>query len=149
VKNVLVPTQEVHNIQNVSRILQVVFLALAVILLLSASVLIINTIRLAIFARRREVSVMKLVGATNWFIRIPFMFEGIIQGLFGALIATLGVFVLHFVLDSFSNLKTGNLWYRMQMPTHEVIVTSLVVITLGVVIGSIGSVLGIRRFLDA
>ena len=149
VKNVLVPTQEVHNIQNVSRILQVVFLALAVILLLSASVLIINTIRLAIFARRREVSVMKLVGATNWFIRVPFMCEGIVQGLLGALIATLGVVVLHVVLDSFSNLKTGNLWYRMQVPTHEVVATSLVVILLGAVIGSLGSVLGIRRFLDA
>ena len=149
VKNVLVPTQEVKNIQNVSRILQVVFVALAVILLLSASVLIINTIRLAIFARRREVSVMKLVGATNWFIRVPFMFEGIVQGLLGALIATLGVFVLHVVLDSFSNLKTGNLWYRMRVPTHEVVITSLVVIVLGAVIGSLGSVLGIRRFLDA
>jgi len=149
VKNVLVPTQEVKNIQNVSKILQWVFLVLAVILLLSASVLIINTIRLAIFARRREVSVMKLVGATNWFIRVPFMCEGIVQGLIGALVATLAVFVLHIVLDSFSNLKTGNLWYRMQVPTHEVVVTSLVVIILGALIGSIGSVLGIRRFLDA
>jgi cell division transport system permease protein len=149
VKNVSVPTAEVHNIQNVSRILQVVFLALAVILLLSAAVLIINTIRLAIFARRREVSVMKLVGATNWFIRIPFMFEGIVQGLLGAVVASLGVFVLHLVLDSYSNLKTGNLWYRMRVPTHEVLVTSLEVVIIGVVIGTIGSVLGIRRFLDA
>jgi len=149
VNNVSVPTAEVHNIQTVSRILQIVFLALAVILLLSASVLIINTIRLAIFARRREVSVMKLVGATNWFIRIPFMFEGIVQGLLGAAVASLAVFVLHWVLDSFSNFKTGNLWYRMRVPTHEVVATSLEVIVIGVVIGSVGSFLGIRRFLDA
>ena len=46
--------------------------------------LIVNTIQLAIFARRREVAVMKLVGATNWFIRIPFMLEGLIQGVLGA-----------------------------------------------------------------
>ena len=55
------------------------------VLLLSAGVLILNTIRMAIFARRREVSVMKLVGATNWFIRIPFITEGFIQGLIGSL----------------------------------------------------------------
>ncbi len=143
------PHQAIHNIQEVSRILQLVFFVLAVILLLSASVLIINTIRLAIFARRREVSVMKLVGATNWFIRVPFMFEGVAQGLFGALFASLTVFSLHFLLDSFSNTKTGNIWYQMRMPTGEVIVTSLVVVLIGVVIGSFGSFLGIRRFLDA
>jgi cell division transport system permease protein len=149
VKSVAVPTKTIHNIQTVSRILQLVFFVLAVILLLSASVLIINTIRLAIFARRREVSVMKLVGATNWFIRVPFMFEGVAQGLFGALFASLTVFSLHFLLDSFSNTKTGNIWYQMRMPTGEVIVTSLVVVLIGVVIGSFGSYLGIRRFLDA
>jgi cell division transport system permease protein len=149
VKSVAVPTKTIHNIQTVSRILQLVFFVLAVILLLSASVLIINTIRLAIFARRREVSVMKLVGATNWFIRVPFMFEGVAQGLFGALFASLTVFSLHFLLDSFSNTQTGNIWYQMRMPTGEVIVTSLVVILIGVVIGSFGSYLGIRRFLDA
>ena len=148
VSNVSVPTAEVHNIETVSNILRIVFFTLAAILLLSASVLIINTIRLAIFARRREVSVMKLVGATNWFIRIPFMAEGILQGLLGAAVASLAVFVLHWVLDGFSNLKTGNIWYRMRVPTHEVVVTSLEVVFIGIVIGSIGSVLGIRRFLD-
>jgi len=148
VKSVAVPTKVIHNIQEVSRILQVVFFVLALILLLSASVLILNTIRLAIFARRREVSVMKLVGATNWFIRVPFMCEGVFQGLAGALFAALAVFGLHFVLDSFSNTSTGNIWYQMQMPVSEVVVTSLVVVLIGVVIGSLGSALGIRRFLD-
>ena len=51
------------------------------------SALIVNTIQLAIFARRREIAVMKLVGATNWFIRIPFMIEGLIDGVVGALLA--------------------------------------------------------------
>ncbi|MGH9268520.1 MAG: cell division protein FtsX, partial [Acidimicrobiales bacterium] len=56
-------------------------------LLLAASLLILNAIRMAIYSRRREVAVMKLVGATNWFIRVPFMLEGIIQGIVGALLA--------------------------------------------------------------
>ena len=78
------PGQQIKTMQSVIRVLQWVFLSVAVVLLLSASVLILNTIRMAIFARRREVSVMKLVGATNWFIRLPFMAEGMIQGLLGA-----------------------------------------------------------------
>jgi len=146
---VAVPSGTIHNIQEVSSILQKVFFALALILLLSASVLILNTIRLAIFARRREVSVMKLVGATNWFIRVPFMCEGVVQGVLGALFACLAVFSLHWVLDSFSNTKTGNIWYQMQLPTSEVVITTLFVLLIGVVIGSFGSYLGIRRFLDA
>jgi hypothetical protein len=93
---------------RVIRILQIVFLALAAVLLLSATVLILNTIRMAIFARRREVSVMKLVGATNWFIRIPYITEGFIQGFLGSAVAIGFVTALHtwyplhneFVLDT-------------------------------------------------
>jgi len=149
VKNVAVPNQAIHNMEQVTNILEKVFLVLAVILLLSASVLILNTIRLAIFARRREVSVMKLVGATNWFIRVPFMCEGLVQGVAGALVAGLAVVVLHLVLDAFSNSKVGNIFYQMQLSSGEVVVTILVVLGVGVVIGSVGSWFGIRRFLDA
>ena len=149
VSTVSYPGQAIKNMEQFTRILQLVFLILAVILLLSASVLILNTIRLAIFARRREVSVMKLVGATNWFIRVPFMFEGVIQGLLGALVAAMVVVVLHVVLDALGNGQTSNILYQMRLSTHEVVFTSLVVLLIGVLIGSIGSALGIRRFLDA
>jgi cell division transport system permease protein len=148
VRNVASPTQQIRNMESVTKILRWVFLALAVILLLSASVLILNTIRLAIFARRREVSVMKLVGATNWFIRLPFMFEGVIQGLLGAVVAAAVVVVLHLVLDALGNSKTTNILYQMRVSTHEVVGTSLVVLLVGVLIGSVGSAFGIRRFLD-
>ena len=60
-----------------------VILVIAVFLLVAAGLLILNTIRMAMFARRREIEVMKLVGATNWFIRVPFMLEGLVQGLVG------------------------------------------------------------------
>ncbi len=149
VKAVTTPAQAIRNMESLAKILRWVFLVLAVILLLSASVLILNTIRLAIFARRREVSVMKLVGATNWFIRIPFMCEGVVQGLLGAIVAALVVVVLHVVLDSLGNGQTTNIWYQMRLPTHQVVFTSLLVLLIGVVIGSVGSALGIRRFLDA
>jgi cell division transport system permease protein len=149
VRDVESPNQAIRNMESVTKILQLVFLILAVILLLSASVLILNTIRLAIFARRREVSVMKLVGATNWFIRLPFMFEGVVQGLLGAVVATAVVVGLHLVLDALGNGQTTNIWYQMRLPTHQVVFTSLEVLIVGVVIGSVGSALGIRRFLDA
>ena len=66
---------------------EAIFLIAIVILLVSATLLIANTIRLSIFSRRREIEVMKLVGATNWFVRGPFMIEGLLCGLGGALLA--------------------------------------------------------------
>jgi cell division transport system permease protein len=149
VTSVRSPTQAIRSMESVTRILQLVFLILAVILLLSASVLILNTIRLAIFARRREVSVMKLVGATNWFIRLPFMFEGVFQGLLGAMVAALAVVILDLVLNALGNSQTTNIWYQMRLPTNQVVFTTLLVLLVGVLIGSVGSALGIRRFLDA
>ena len=143
------PAQTIHTMESVTHALQWAFLAVALILLASASVLIVNTIRLAIFARRREVSVMKLVGATNWFIRVPFMFEGVIQGFLGAVVAAMVVVVLHVVLDALGNGQTSNILYQMRLSTHDVVFTSLVVLLVGVLIGSFGSALGIRRFLDA
>ena len=79
--------EEVDALVSVTNFLQIMLWAVAAVLLAAASLLILNTIRMAIFARRREVAVMKLVGATNWFIRIPFMLEGLIQGLAGAALA--------------------------------------------------------------
>ncbi|HEY5111673.1 MAG TPA: permease-like cell division protein FtsX [Acidimicrobiales bacterium] len=133
------PNQQIRSMNRAIRVLQIVFLALAGVLLLSATVLILNTIRMAIFARRREVSVMKLVGATNWFIRIPYITEGFIQGLLGSVVAILAVTALH-------------TWYPLhnefRLNTSALVGTNLVVLIVGVVIGSVGSAIAIRRFLD-
>ncbi len=139
VYQVTAPEQQIRQMNRAIRILQIVFLALAAVLLLSAGVLILNTIRMAIFARRREVSVMKLVGATNWFIRIPFITEGFIQGLIGSAVAMLAVTALHtwYPLHNEFALDTRALWG-----------TNAVVLVVGVVIGSVGSAIAIRRFLD-
>lgn len=149
VKNVEYPQQYIRTMEKVTGILQVVFLALAVVLLLSASVLIINTIRLAIFSRRREVAVMKLVGATNWFIRVPFMCEGVIQGVVGAVVAAMVVIGLHVLIDDLAGHNSTSILYHLRIPPGEVAATAVVVAIVGVVIGAAGSMLGIRRFLDA
>ncbi|MFZ1062049.1 MAG: permease-like cell division protein FtsX [Acidimicrobiales bacterium] len=139
VYSVTAPEQQIREMNHAIRIIQIVFLALAGVLLLSATVLILNTIRMAIFSRRREVSVMKLVGATNWFIRIPYITEGFIQGLLGSFVAILAVTALH-------------TWYPLhnefQLDTSALLGTNAVVLIVGVVIGSVGSAIAIRRFLD-
>jgi cell division transport system permease protein len=133
------PNQEIRSMNHVIRVLQIVFLALAGVLFLSAMVLILNTIRMAIFSRRREVSVMKLVGATNWFIRIPYITEGFIQGLLGSVVAIVAVTAFH-------------TWYPLhneyRIDNSALIGTNLVILIVGVVIGSVGSAIAIRRFLD-
>jgi cell division transport system permease protein len=139
--------QSVRNMETVVGYFKIAFYVIAGILLLSAAVLILNTIRLAIFARRREVSVMKLVGATNWFIRIPFMCEGMIQGLLGAGVAAVMVFLLHLLLDKVAS--PGSVLYQMRVPISEVVVTNVPVVLVGLVVGGVGSAFAIRRFLDA
>jgi cell division transport system permease protein len=145
------PGQQIKTMQSVIRILQWVFLAVAVVLLLSASVLILNTIRMAIFARRREVSVMKLVGATNWFIRLPFMAEGLIQGLLGAAVAVLVVLALYWGigLDATKTAANqGSIIAQMSLGGWEVAGTCILVAVVGVVVGVVGSAFAVRRFLD-
>jgi cell division transport system permease protein len=145
------PGQQIKTMESVIRILQWVFLSVAVVLLLSASVLILNTIRMAIFARRREVSVMKLVGATNWFIRLPFMAEGLIQGLLGAAVAVLVVLALYWGIG-LDTVKTaanqGSLIAQMSLDGWEVAGTCILVAAVGVIVGVVGSAFAVRRFLD-
>ena len=139
VYTVTAPNAQIREMNKVIRVMQILFLALAAVLFFSATVLILNTIRMAIFSRRREVSVMKLVGATNWFIRIPYITEGFIQGLLGSIVAIGAVTALH-------------TWYPLsqqyKLSTSNLIGSNAVVLIMGVVIGSVGSAIAIRRFLD-
>jgi cell division transport system permease protein len=149
VRRVTAPLSVIHTQETAIKLIQLVFLIVALVLLLSATVLILNTIRMAIFARRREVSVMKLVGATNWFIRIPFMSEGMIQGLIGSAVAALAVYGLHLVFNDLANpAHPQALFTLMRMSGWEVFWTEALVVSVGVLIGSAGSALAIRRFLD-
>lgn len=149
VRNVTAPLQQIHTEEEVIHVLQWVFLLVAIVLLVSATVLILNTIRMAIFARRREVSVMKLVGATNWFIRVPFMSEGMVQGLVGSAVAAGVVYGLHAVFNHLGNPNNPQAVFTlMRMSGWQVVATDGVVVVLGVLIGTIGSAVAIRRFLD-
>ncbi|MBU6494996.1 MAG: ABC transporter permease [Acidobacteria bacterium] len=139
VYTVTAPEQQIRQMNHTIRIVQVVFIVLAIVLMISATVLILNTIRMAIFSRRREVSVMKLVGATNWFIRVPYITEGFVQGLLGSAVAMGAVWALKTWYPLHNEFTIGNsaMWG-----------TNIVVLLVGVVVGSVGSGIAIRRFLD-
>jgi cell division transport system permease protein len=101
---------------------------------------------MAIFSRRREVGVMRLVGATSWFIRLPFMVEGLVQGLIGALVACgmvlLGDIGIRTLIRHFREFSSA------VVPGHDVIITEIFVIVLGAIIGAAGSAVAVRQFLD-
>ena len=118
-------------------------------LMLASGLLIWNTIRTAMFARRREIEVMKLVGATDWFIRIPFMLEGLIQGLLGALGA---VGIMQFInwrwtqgVQEFP--ENSGMTALVVIGNYEWTV-ALYVVLFGAAVGTIGSGIAASRFLD-
>jgi cell division transport system permease protein len=143
------PLSAIHSEETVINVIKWAFVGIAIVLIVSAAVLILNTIRMAIFARRREVSVMKLVGATNWFIRVPFMSEGLLQGLLGSLLAAGVVWILYAFIDHWGSGRTSsNIFTLIHTSTSELIVTNILVVVVGMAIGTLGSAIAIRRFLD-
>lgn len=149
VRDVTYAADQIQSLLTVTRVLQIALLVIAAVLLASATLLIVNTIRIAIFARRREVSVMKLVGATNWFIRIPFMLEGLLQGLIGALVAFAVVLATREALNAVA--RDGGsveLVRELVVPVDQAIGTGLFVLAVGVSVGVVGSLAAVRRFLD-
>ena len=124
------------------------FFIIAVVLLLAASTLLIaNTIRLSIFSRRREIEVMKLVGATNWFVRGPFMLEGVLCGVAGAVGAVV-LLILGKEIALPSLLHTGPLNAGNDVNALAFSLNALILVGTGLLLGAAGSGLTIRRFLQ-
>jgi cell division transport system permease protein len=139
--------QEIDSLLHQFKELRFIGLFLAVGVMVGAVALIINTIQLAIFARRREVAVMKLVGATNWFIRVPFMLEGLVHGIVGAIIAFAVTYGIRNTIASFVGNETVLGTNRLYVTPHEAIVTGIVLLAVGAVVGVLGSAFAVRRFL--
>jgi cell division transport system permease protein len=134
------------RVLQVAHVIEAIFTIATAVLLISATMLIANTIRLSIFSRRREIEVMKLVGATNWFIRGPFMIEGLLCGFFGAVLAVFFLIlgkeialpaILHNALSSDPGV------HALAFP-----LTALALVAMGLVLGALGSGLTLRRFLQ-
>jgi cell division transport system permease protein len=136
-----------NQVLRFAHVIQAVFI-IAVLLLLGASTLLIaNTIRLSIFARRREIEVMKLVGATNWFVRGPFMLEGLLCGLAGAF-GAVTLLLLGKEVAMPSLLQTGPLNAGDDVNAIAFGFNALILLGTGLLLGAAGSALTIRRFLQ-
>lgn len=122
-------------------------LVIAIVLTLGAAILLIaNTIRLGIYARRKEIGIMKLVGATNWFIRVPFIFEGTVQAALGALTASALIYAGKvFGLD---RMQEAILFLPLTVGSGSIVRVFLILLAVGIVIGVFGSTLALRRFLE-
>jgi len=134
-----------HKLLTAAKVIDIFFILAVIVLLVSSTLLIGNTIRLAIFSRRREIEVMKLVGATNWFIRGPFMLEGLITGLVGSLAA-----IVLLVLGKEIALPRimPHVIRASDIHAWPFGLTALIILLTGLLLGAAGSGLTIRRFLQ-
>jgi cell division transport system permease protein len=147
VDQVTTPGEALKGLIQVTNQVRWIFIVISLVLLASSLFLIVNTIRLATFARRREIEVMKLVGASNWFVRIPFLAEGLVQGLVGAGIAVLAVISLkHFGFDQ-AFADPNSFFSDFYVTTGDATLIAFVVLLVGVFIGALGAGVGLRRFL--
>jgi cell division transport system permease protein len=129
----------------VTRVFRVGVLILAAVMLVAAAILIANTVRMGLFARRKEIGIMKLVGATNWRIRVPFLIEGVVEGLIGSLVAIVFLIALKV---AFINPLYGKITFIPWIQNSDVVATVPIMIGAGVLVSLIASLLGMRRFLD-
>lgn len=129
----------------VTRVFRVGVLLVAVVMLVSAAVLIANTVRMGLFARRKEIGIMKLVGATNWRIRIPFLIEGLFESLIGAVAAILVLFALKV---AFINPLNDSVQFVPWIVNRDVLAIVPWLLFAGVLVAIVAGLVGMRRFLD-
>jgi cell division transport system permease protein len=141
--------EAIQAIQQLSSRLRFGVMFAAAISAAIAVLLIYNTIRTAMFARRREIEVMKLVGATNWFIRVPFILEGMIQALLGGLLSVAMLLGVNSVLfQSLSKEENLEIFQDFDFTTGTVIGQSIWLVLAGALLGAVGSGFAVGRFLD-
>jgi cell division transport system permease protein len=114
-------------------------------MLVSASILIANTVRMGLFARRKEIGIMKLVGATNWRIRLPFLVEGLFESLIGAVAAILFLFAIKV---AFINPLNESVQFIPWIVNSDVIAIIPVLFVAGALVALVAGLVGMRRFLD-
>jgi cell division transport system permease protein len=133
------------RLDALTRVLSLSVFGIAVIMLASAIGLVANTLRMGMFARRKEIGIMRLVGATNWRIRVPFLIEGLVEAMLGAATAIAGLFLVKvFVVD---NLRGTAPWLPLIKNSDVVVVTPWILIAAALV-AIVAGTIGMRRFLD-
>jgi cell division transport system permease protein len=143
--NLSYPQQTIERLNSVTSYMIWGLYGATLLFLISSVLLISNAIRLSIFARRKEIEVMKLVGASDSFVRTPFVFEGMVQGLIGAGLAALTVIWLNFLFIDWS--RNALPFVPISPDSVNALLMLLILVAVGVAIGVIGSFLSVTRFL--
>ena len=139
----------IRDVQNLSnRAGRVLFIG-SIVLLGASTLLILNTLAVAIGNRRPEIEIMRLVGATKWFIRVPFMLEGLVQGLLGAVVAMISNSLLrNYVIDQFSDADGLQLLAGFRVDDAAMLQVNLLVVAIAVGVAVIGSNLAVAMHLN-
>lgn len=139
----------IRDVQNLSdRAGRVLFIG-AIILLGASTLLILNTLAVAISNRRTEIEIMRLVGATKWFVRIPFMLEGLVQGLLGAVVAmTSNSLLRNYVIDQFSAADGLQLLAGFKVDDSAMLQVNLLVLVIAVGVAVVGANLAVAMHLN-
>ena len=135
----------VEHLFDITRLMRIFGVALMVLLAGATIFIISNTIRLTVFARRKEIAIMKYVGATDWFIRWPFLMEGVVLGFIGGILAAIA-------LRSFYAAMAAKIYNTLAffplMPQYPFMnYVTMTIILSGMVVGAIGSTISLKRFL--
>lgn len=141
----IIGQEVVKRLFAIASVARWIFITVIVLLCFAAITLIVNAIRLAIYARRKEIEIMRLVGASNWFIRWPFIIEGILSGVIGATIATLLLITANAQLFKRVENIVPFLSFSVSQQNFWYIVLGLAGV--GATIGAVGSTVALRRFL--
>lgn len=135
----------VREVSKISSFIKIAWAILSFILILVSLFLIMNTIKLTIYSRRKEIYIMKFVGATDWFIRWPFVIEGIILGAIGGF---LSIGIVYYVYSSmYKVLIDKNLFSYLVSPNFILIQLVIHFLSIGILVGIVGSVVSLRKFL--
>ena len=149
VEEVEFASDNIKAISTFSRGSSQIMLFAALLSAVAAAMLMYNSIRTAVFARRREIEVMRLVGATKWFIRIPFMLEGLLQGVIGAFLSIFSVFGLNKAFDNFFGGLDSFVFRDFALPSSQILVIGGSLMAVGAMLGAIGAGVAVTRYLDA
>jgi cell division transport system permease protein len=139
------PQQTIERLNKVTSYMIFGLYGATILFLISSVLLISNAIRLSIFARRKEIEVMKLVGASDGFVRTPFVFEGLVEGLIGAGLAALTVIWINFLFVDWS--RDALPFVPISSDAVNTLFVLAVLVAVGVAIGVVGSFLSVTRFL--
>lgn len=145
VENAKYGQEVIEQLFSLTKMVRIFGLVLIIFLALAALFIISNTIRITVFARRKEIGIMKYVGATDWFIRWPFMIEGMILGFSGALCAVL---ILSQTYSALTEKVYESLAFLPLIPKSPFLTNiSIILLVVGTAIGALGSTISLRRFM--